>query len=221
MNNKKERMIKLLTERFKGIFDKDLERYIDMIENYSLDELKEHFKNNELRVHINDDLPQSKIDLFKKRCKLVVEEHMKLPYKSHGLSGVLDTDKKVGIYPMQTRRLQQKISSESSSTFNTSVRNKYNQVVRESKTSSLTDVEVGILASLDADAVLTELMSPRSDNKYAEEEMNRELMEKQTFSLGNMPKDEKGKTSLTSLNWYYIGSNMCTDFVGDVDDFIY
>ena len=65
MNNKKERMIKLLTERFKGIFDKDLERYTDMIENYSLDELKEHFKNNELRVHINDDLPQSKIDLFK------------------------------------------------------------------------------------------------------------------------------------------------------------
>lgn len=221
MNNKKERIKKLLTDRFKGIFDKDLARYLDMVDNYSLDELKEHFKENDLRVHVIDDLSQAKIDQFKKRCGLVVEERLKLPYKSHGLSGVLTSDKKAGIYPMQARRLQQKISSESAATYNTSVRNKYNQVVRESKTSSITDVEVGILTSLDADAILTELMSSRSDNKYAEEEMNRELMEKQTYSLKNMPTDEKGKTSLTSLNWYYIGSNMCTDFVGDIDDFIY
>lgn len=221
MTDKKTRMKELLTKRMKGIFDKDLERYIDMIDNSSLDELKQHFSQNDLRVHINDDLPQSKIDTFKKRCNLIIEERMKLPYKSHGLSDILESDKLVGIYPMQTRRLQQKISSESSSTFNTSVRNKYNQVVRESKTASVTDVEVGIMTSLDADATLTELLSPRADNKYAEEEMNKELMERQTFSLANMPKDEKGKTSINSLDWFYVGCNMKTDFNGDIDEFIY
>ena len=219
--DKKEKIKKLLTDRFKGIFDKDLERYVDMVDNMSIEEIKEHFTQSDLRVHINGTISQNKIDLFKKRCNLLIEEKLYLPYKSEGLSDIIYTDKLVGIYPMQTKRLQQKISSESMSTYDTSVRNKYNQVVRESKTTSLTDVEVGILTSLDADSVLTELMSPRADNRYAEEEMNRELMEKQTFSLANLSKEEKGKVSLNSAAWYFFGMGLATDFMGDIDDIIY
>ena len=97
MNNKKERMIKLLTERFKGIFDKDLERYTDMIENYSLDELKEHFKNNELRGYghqIGNLVPCCKECNSKKGSKdykVFIHEHNKIRKNKENLINLLSS----------------------------------------------------------------------------------------------------------------------------------
>lgn len=219
VTSKKERIIALLNKVYKGIFDESLKIYIDKIEDMSLDELKEYFSENKIRIFVDDDIPQRKIDDLAKRAKITMEEKMTLPYKSRGLSSLLQTDKNVVIMPIQMRRLQQYISKESNSNIDTSTRNKINQAVRDSKTSSLTDVEVTIASSLGFDALLTELMSPRSDNNVGKEIMNKELMEKQTFSLNSLPKDNRGKNSLKALHAYYISMGIITDLIEDVRDF--
>ena len=219
VTSKKERIIALLNKVYKGIFDESLKIYIDKIEDMSLDELKEYFSENKIRIFVDDDIPQRKIDDLAKRAKITMEEKMTLPYKSRGLSSLLQTDKNVVIMPIQMRRLQQYISKESNSNIDTSTRNKINQAVRDSKTSSLTDVEVTIASSLGFDALLTELMSPRSDNNVGKEIMNKELMEKQTFSLNSLPKDKRGKNSLKALHAYYISMGIITDLIEDVRDF--
>ena len=219
VTSKKERIIALLNKVYKGIFDESLKMYIDKIEDMSLDELKEYFSENKIRIFVDDDIPQRKIDDLAKRAKITMEEKMTLPYKSRGLSSLLQTDKNVVIMPIQMRRLQQYISKESNSNIDTSTRNKINQAVRDSKTSSLTDVEVTIASSLGFDALLTELMSPRSDNNVGKEIMNKELMEKQTFSLNSLPKDNRGKNSLKALHAYYISMGIITDLIEDVRDF--
>ena len=219
VTSKKERIIALLNKVYKGIFDESLKMYIDKIEDMSLDELKEYFSENKIRIFVDDDIPQRKIDDLAKRAKITMEEKMTLPYKSRGLSSLLQTDKNVVIMPIQMRRLQQYISKESNSNIDTSTRNKINQAVRDSKTSSLTDVEVTIASSLGFDALLTELMSPRSDNNVGKEIMNKELMEKQTFSLNSLPKDKRGKNSLKALHAYYISMGIITDLIEDVRDF--
>ena len=116
------------------------------------------------------------------------------------------------------RRMQQIGATESNSSLNASTRDKVNQATRESRTSKLTDSEVAIMASLGMDNVLSELLSPRSDNQLSKQEMNLLLREKGTFSLAELPKTPESRNSLMYVDVLYKCMRVATDLVDNIND---
>ena len=76
------------------------------------------------------------------------------------------------------------------------------------------------LVSVGFDKVLVELLSPRSDNPITKEEMNIKLKDELTFSLGDLSKNVKGKSTVNYLDALFKSINIATDLVDSIDDIV-
>jgi hypothetical protein len=122
------------------------------------------------------------------------------------------------IFPIQIRRLQQLSSKESHSTMDANTRNKVNQSTRESRTGQLSDAEVAQMVAIGLDHTLNELLSPRSDNLQSKREMNEMIKKDLTFEMGKISKNEEGKSTIKYINSLYLGMNLATDLVDNIDE---
>lgn len=209
----KKEILSYIEKMLGDISPKTVEIYKEKFSTMSDGELKNFFKNNDIRLFVDDELKQPMIDTLIKRTGYVAEEKIVYPEKNNAKSM-----RKMIVFPIQIRRLQQVATTESNSSINTDVRDKTNQATRESRTSKLTDVEVSILAGIGMDACLTEMLSPRSDNQMGKNKMNEMLREKGTFKLADIPKTPNSRNSVLYLDALYKSMNMATDLVDEVED---
>ena len=191
--------------------------YVEKFSNMSDKAITEYITKYGVRLYVDDKIiNQKSIDRLVDNLKIVKEEKLNLNFIQPGLI----SKEKALILPIQMRRLQQLATKESASNLEVNVRDKINQATRESKTAQLTDAEVTQLVSVGFDKVLVELLSPRSDNPITKEEMNIKLKDELTFSLGDLSKNVKGKSTVNYLDVLFKSINIATDLVDSIDDIV-
>lgn len=191
--------------------------YVEKFSNMSDKAITEYITKYGVRLYVDDKtINQKSIDRLVDNLKIVKEEKLNLNFIQPGLI----SKEKALILPIQMRRLQQLATKESASNLEVNVRDKINQATRESKTAQLTDAEVTQLVSVGFDKVLVELLSPRSDNPITKEEMNIKLKDELTFSLGDLSKNVKGKSTVNYLDALFKSINIATDLVDSIDDIV-
>ena len=191
--------------------------YVEKFSNMSDKAITEYITKYGVRLYVDDKtINQKSIDKLVDNLKIIKEEKLNLNFIQPGLI----SKEKALILPIQMRRLQQLATKESASNLEVNVRDKINQATRESKTAQLTDAEVTQLVSVGFDKVLVELLSPRSDNPITKEEMNIKLKDELTFSLGDLSKNVKGKSTVNYLDALFKSINIATDLVDSIDDIV-
>lgn len=211
---KKADIIKYIEDTFSDISPETVQIYKDKFSMMSENQVLEFFKNNDIRLYVDDDkVSQKKVDNLVKKLKIVTEEKIVYPHK-----GGATSMREFLVLPVQVRRLQQIAATESHSTIDSSIRDKVNQATRESKTSKLTDSEVAIMASIGLDKTLSELLSPRSDNQLSKSKMNELIRERLSFSLGELPKTPQSRKSLIYLDSLYKAMGVATDLIDNIED---
>ena len=191
--------------------------YVEKFSNMSDKAITEYITKDGVRLYVDDKtINQKSIDKLVDNLKIIKEEKLNLNFIQPGLI----SKEKALILPIQMRRLQQLATKESASNLEVNVRDKINQATRESKTAQLTDAEVTQLVSVGFDKVLVELLSPRSDNPITKEEMNIKLKDELTFSLGDLSKNVKGKSTVNYLDALFKSINIATDLVDSIDDIV-
>ena len=191
--------------------------YVEKFSNMSNKAITEYITKYGIRLYVDDkNINQKSIDKLVDNLKIIKEEKLNLNFIQPGLI----SKEKALILPIQMRRLQQLATKESASNLEVNVRDKINQATRESKTAQLTDAEVTQLVSVGFDKVLVELLSPRSDNPITKEEMNIKLKDELTFSLGDLSKNVKGKSTVNYLDALFKSINIATDLVDSIDDIV-
>ena len=191
--------------------------YVEKFSNMSDKAITEYITKYGVRLYVDDKtINQKSIDKLVDNLKIIKEEKLNLNFIQPGLI----SKEKALILPIQMRRLQQLATKESASNLEVNVRDKINQATRESKTAQLTDAEVTQLVSVGFDKVLVELLSPRSDNPITKEEMNIKLKDELTFSLGDLSKNVKGKSTVNYLDALFKSIYIATDLVDSIDDIV-
>ena len=191
--------------------------YVEKFSNMSDKAITEYITKYGVRLYVDDKtINQKSIDRLVDNLKIIKEEKLNLNFIQPGLI----SKEKAIILPIQMRRLQQLATKESASNLEVNVRDKINQATSESKTAQLTDAEVTQLVAVGFDKVLVELLSPRSDNPITKEEMNIKLKDELTFSLGDLSKNVKGKSTVNYLDALFKSINIATDLVDSIDDIV-
>ena len=189
--------VEIYKNKFSDMTDKQIQDYIN---KYGI------------RMIQQDEITPKQLDSFIKKLNITTEERLVVPHQK------ITTEKNRIIIPIQIRRLEQLSSKESHSVFDTNVRNKVNQPTRESRSGQLSDAEVAQMAAMNLDKTLTELLSPRSDNMKSKREMNEQIRKDLTFSLDSLTKNEEGKSTIKYINALYLGINIATDLVDNIDE---
>ena len=189
--------VEIYKNKFSDMTDKQIQDYIN---KYGI------------RMIQQDEITPKQLDSFIKKLNITTEERLVVPHQK------ITTEKNTIIIPIQIRRLEQLSSKESHSVFDTNVRNKVNQPTRESRSGQLSDAEVAQMAAMNLDKTLTELLSPRSDNMKSKREMNEQIRKDLTFSLDSLTKNEEGKSTIKYINALYLGINIATDLVDNIDE---
>lgn len=208
----RDEVLKYLEDSIGFISPGTMEIYRERFANMSDKQMKDYINKYGVRMIQNDEVSQKDLDKLVTKLKLPVEERLVIPHQK------ITTNETCLIFPIQIRRLQQLSTKESHSEMNTNTRNKVNQATRESRTAQLSDMEVATMVSVGFDAVLQELLSPRSDNQMNKREMNEMIKNDLSFKLENLTKNEEGKSTIKYINSIYLGMNVATDLVDNIDE---
>ena len=187
--------------------------YVKKFSTMSDKEVTDYINKYGVRLYVEDsNIKQNAVDKLVDDLKIIKEEKLNLNFIQTGLV----SKEKALILPVQMRRLQQLATKESASNLNVNIRDKVNQATRESKTAQLTDAEVTQLVSVGFD----KLLSPRSDNPITKEEMNTKLKDDLTFSLNDLSKNVKGKSTVIYVDALFKSINIATDLVDSIDEIV-
>jgi len=118
----------------------------------------------------------------------------------------------VGYIPI--KRVQQLLAKKNAYSFdNDKTDLKTGQVKGDSKVSSLSDPEAFCLSAIGADSALKEFLGPRADNNSAKNAMYRSIAKDGYATLEDLPNDPSSKTTLNTVNTYFLASGIKSDLI--------
>ena len=208
----KNDVMKYIEDKLATVSPNTVNIYKERFANMSDKQVQDYINKYGIRIIQVDEIPQKEIDKLKDKLKLTIEERLVVPFQK------IISEQTCMIFPIQIRRLQQLSSKESHSTMDANTRNKVNQSTRESRTGQLSDAEVAQMVAIGLDHTLNELLSPRSDNLQSKREMNEMIKKDLTFEMGKISKNEEGKSTIKYINSLYLGMNLATDLVDNIDE---
>ena len=214
----KEKILEELKKHLESTFPDTYNKYVEMFKHMTDEDIKDFFlnKGGKIRLYVDDaTIQQKNIDKLCKSTKVVLEEKLKLPYKSN-----TTTKHKLMVFPMQILKLQQMATKENASTISVAQRDMNNQATRGSKTGLLSDDEVAAMASYGdvVDPIIKELFSPRGDNRITKRRMNEMIRENLDFSLSDLPNGADGRMTLLHLDANYACMGIATDLIDHIDE---
>ncbi len=125
----------------------------------------------------------------------------------------------VSAYPIPVgyvhiKRMQQTLAKKNSTSIEIHQRSPLTgQVTREDKNTRDSDVENFSWVTLDANEVLRELNGPRADDMVMKSQMYQQIQQKGYVSLEDLDSDVINKTTLNTIDAFYIASGLKTDLV--------
>lgn len=165
-------------------------------------------------VEYERDITYEKIEEAAKYLKMPLYETVYIPYINRDPDNVVVTPQPVPVGYIHEKRLQQTVHKKNAGSTNIKIRNpKSGQVINEDKNARNTDVETYAMISIGANKALAEFLGPRADDTLARNEMYAKIAEDGFVSLEDLTSKPENKTSLITLETYFLMQGFKTNLV--------
>ena len=223
---KKRSSMESLIYRFFNALDKtkrNTKRYKEMFQPMSDTKFKEFFKEffgNEYHYLILDMVdyeatPQIEdIEDAAKVLNIPLYEYVTIPHLTMDNDHPVVTPHKIPVGYLHMKRPQQTVMKKNGLSTSSDMRSAItNQVIGADKNGRESDLENAILVSLGMKHTLKELNGPRADDSVAKKEMLQAISTKGYVALSELTDDVTNKTTLNTVNTYFLGMGLKTDLV--------
>jgi len=151
------------------------------------------------------------IEKTAKFLKVPLEERVILPHL-----GNIKTNTTVPVGYLLIKRHQQILSKKNSIANTITQRNqKTGQVTGKSKAARDTDYDTYSLQTIGAEEALKEIMTARSDDMKAKEDMYYKISQEGFVQSGELNYDKDGKTTLKTIDVIFLGAGIRTDLINN------
>lgn len=161
------------------------------------------------------DVKYENIEKAAKFLKVPLFERVYLPHINHDLDNITVTPEPVMVGYIHEKRMMQMLSKKNSGS--TSIKNRSpltGTVKDDDKNGRNSDVETYSMLASGAEASLAEFLGPRADDMTAKNQMYSSLAENGYVSLKDLTSDKRNKTSLNTLNIYFLQQGFKTNLIG-------
>lgn len=215
-----------LIYRFFTAFDKsgsNTKQYKEMFEPMSDNQFssffREFFKDDKqyLILTVVDYERTIKIQDIERAAKVLnipLYEHIYQPHINHDKEHPVVSTSPVPVIYINIKRTQQTVAKKNGLSTNVDTRSAITgQVVRHDKNGRESDLENIMLTSLGMENTLKELNGPRADDLVMKQQMNQSINEKGYVMLGDLDDKIENKTTLNTVDTYFLGMGLKTDLV--------
>lgn len=161
------------------------------------------------------DIKYENIEKAAKYLGVPLYETVYLSHINHDLENVTVTPEKVPVGYIHEKRMMQTLEKKNSgSTSNTQRNPLTGQVTGDDKNGRNSDVETYSLLATGAEYALKEFLGPRADDEVARNEMATAIAKNGYVSMKDLTNDKANKTSLNTLNIYFLMQGFKTNLIG-------
>ena len=204
---------KFYRDRFEGMSDTEFGRWF-----------KGFFEDPKayLQLHTVDYDAPIDMDALNKTSKafgIPLFEYIYLPNITMDKENIVRTPLPVPSIFLNIKRTQQTVMHKNGLSTNIHTRSPItNQLVGDDKNGRNSDVETYSMLAIGAEKGLQEFMGPRADDDVARRAMARDIANNGYVSLADLPNDPLNKTSMNTLNTYFIMQGLKTNLIkgGDI-----
>lgn len=223
--DKRKKMESLIYSVFSTLDPSEVntEKYKSMFKSMSDNQFDSFFKtlfNDENSYLILDVVEYERtvtLDQIENAAKILnvpLFEKIVMPNINHDTDHPIVTKYEVPVGYLHIKRLQQILSKKNSTSTDITNRSVITgQVINADKNARTSDQENIAMITTGVDAPVRELLGPRSDNMAAKYAMYSEIQKKGYVSLKELPNDPSSKTSLNTLDVYFLGMGIKTDLL--------
>lgn len=141
-------------------------------------------------------------------------EYIEIPHLNMDNEHPIVTPVRVPVGYLHLKRPQQTVMKKNGLSTSNEMRSAItNQVIGADKNGRESDLENIILISLGMSHTLKELNGPRADDSVAKKEMLQAISTKGYVTLGELTDDVTNKTTLNTVNTYFLGMGLKTDLI--------
>lgn len=161
------------------------------------------------------DIKYENIEKAAKYLGVPLYETVYLPHINHDLENVTMTPEKVPVGYIHEKRMMQTLEKKNSGSTSNAQRNPLTgQVTGDDKNGRNSDVETYSLLATGAEYALKEFLGPRADDEVARNEMATAIAKNGYVSMKDLTNDKANKTSLNTLNIYFLMQGFKTNLIG-------
>lgn len=200
------------TERYKKLFSGMTNAQFDAF-------FKDLFANENEYLILNlcdyeIDLRIEDIERAAKVLNVPLFERIAFPHYTLDKDNVIVTKEAVPVGYCHIKRTQQTVAKKNGISTSANIRSSLTgQVTAGDKNGRQSDLENATLIGMGAVDILKELNGPRSDDPIMKQQMLTAINRKGFVSLEDMESDPANKTTLNTVNVYFLGMNLNTDLV--------
>lgn len=222
---KRQKMEKLVYDTFNALdkSGRNTERYKKLFSGMTNAQFDAFFKdlfaneNEYLILNLCDyeiDLRIEDIERAAKVLNVPLFERIAFPHYTLDKDNVIVTKEAVPVGYCHIKRTQQTVAKKNGISTSANIRSSLTgQVTAGDKNGRQSDLENATLIGMGAVDILKELNGPRSDDPVMKQQMLTAINRKGFVSLEDMESDPANKTTLNTVNVYFLGMNLNTDLV--------
>lgn len=223
---KRKKFMKMLLDTFNlldpsGDNAKKYEKFFSSMSDDQFDKyIRKFFANDSQQFYLEiveymRDIKYENIEKAAKYLGVPLYETVYLPHINHDLENVTVTPEKVPVGYIHEKRMMQTLEKKNSgSTSNTQRNPLTGQVTGDDKNGRNSDVETYSLLATGAEYALKEFLGPRADDEVARNEMATAIAKNGYVSMKDLTNDKANKTSLNTLNIYFLMQGFKTNLIG-------
>jgi len=215
-----------LIYKFFSAFDKsgdNTKKYKDMftpMSDVAFDSFFRQFFSDEKQYLILDIIDYErtiKLEDIEDAAKVInipLYEYVALPWITMDKNNIIVTKQKVPVGYINIKRTQQTVAKKNGISTSINQRSAITgQVTGADKNGRESDLENNMLISLGLESTLKELNGPRADDLVMKQQMLKSISEKGYLSLSELDDKIENKTTLNTVNTYFLGMGLNTDLV--------
>lgn len=223
---KRKKFMKMLLDTFNlldpsGDNAKKYEKFFSSMSDDQFDKyIRKFFADDSQQFYLEiveymRDIKYENIEKAAKYLGVPLYETAYLPHINHDLENVTVTPEKVPVGYIHEKRMMQTLEKKNSgSTSNTQRNPLTGQVTGDDKNGRNSDVETYSLLATGAEYALKEFLGPRADDEVARNEMATAIAKNGYVSMKDLTNDKANKTSLNTLNIYFLMQGFKTNLIG-------
>lgn len=202
------------TARMKQFFakmdDKKFYKYMD-----------DYFNNDDMYIGVayepmNNPVNVPFVEKISKKYNIPLYERVYKPFLTGDTQDPPGTVNDIMVLDYPIKRLKQMVFKKShTSVSNTKRDARTGQVTGDDKTARVTDVEAFSLIVQELYSSAEAYYGPMSDDTNAQYEMMRRIQRDGEVSLKDLPKENSGKTTMNTINYFMLGSCISTNMIED------
>lgn len=199
-------------EKYKKMFEKMSDKDFETYMNSFLNDDRQNFYL-EIVEYVND-LKYENIEKAANILKVPLYERVYLPHVNGDLNNIVVTPEPVPVGYIHEKRMMQTLEKKNSGSTHVSKRNPITGTVTgDDKNARNSDVETYSMLAINANAALAEFMGPRADDDVARHEMGLLIDRDGYVKKEDLPSDPANKTSLLTLDIYFLMQGLQTNLV--------